>query len=803
MRALADRLSRIVLGRPVLTVALFLCLGAISASVASQLHFDTAFDALLAPDTPELKEVRALLKKAGGNVRLMIALGGKKEGRLPFAKKVVAALRAKPFIRYADVEYPVDFIIDRRIYFAPLAKLKALKEELDREVERARARANPLYVDLEGDEGGTKRDWERLERLEKENAAELELKRVFSSPDGNYLYLQAKPAGTSYDMAAGKVLLDAIKAVVQRQDPEAFGVTVRYAGALPMNQEQHTKMNEDLRRASLIALVLILGLMTLYVRQLAAPLILALPLLTGVAATLAVVQLIFGQLNLVSGFLVSALLGLGIDYEIHLYLRYLEELQQGRRPRAAMEVALRRTLGSNVTAALTTAAAFFAIAIANFRGFREYGLIAGMGVLITLVVACTMLPPLAFMLSRRGKRGLRLFRMDAFRRRFAWPMIAVGTAALFYSVLIAAPQVRWNSNFKKLRGTSEVVDFTFYTERVLGGSLSPAAIYVETMAQARAVRRYLRALQKRESPDKASGVLRSLSLADLVPEHLEEKAKLVAAMRKSLVSVAEEDLEPDDRARVEKALKLTKAKPWTLAEVPEVFQRPFRTIDGEGQFVIVWPRSEMVDEPEIVAWGTALTTIRADLRKQGIPARILGENRIGARVLREMRAEAPLILSAAGIAVVLILIMNTRSATKVVLITGALGVGLAWMLGVMQLVSLEINVFNMAVLATIIGLGLDNAVHIQHRYSEEGRGSLPKVVATTGGASFLASATTAIGFGAAVTAHHNGVQTLGWLALIGFTSTFVASTIFFPAVLRVLEGAQPQGVESDDDRRQP
>lgn len=800
MRALAHRLSRTVLGRPVLTVTLFLCLGAISAYVASHLHFDTAFDALLAPDTPELKEVRELSAKAGGNVRLMIAVGGKQEGRLPFARKVVSALRAKPFIRYADVEFPVDYIIDRRIYFAPLEKLKKLKKELDREVEKARARANPLYVDLEDDEDGTKakKSWERFEKLEKDNAHKLELKRFLKSPDGEYLYIQAKPSGTSYDMAAGKVLLDKIKAVVADQDPKAFGVTVRYAGALPVNQEQHTTMNEDLRRASLIALALILGLMALYIRQLMAPLILALPLLTGVAATLAVVQLTFGQLNLVSGFLVSALLGLGIDYEIHLYLRYLEELKQGRTPRAAMEVALQRTLGSNITAGLTTAAAFFAIAIANFRGFREYGLIAGMGVLITLLVACTMLPPLAFLLSRRGKRGLRLFRMDAFRRRFAWPMIGVGTAALFYSVIIAAPQVRWNSNFKKLRGTSEVVEFTFYTERVLGGSLSPAGIYVETLAQARAVRRYLEPLQR----SKDSGVLRSVSLADLVPEHIAEKGKLVAAMRKNLQSVAEEDLKPEDRKRVEKALKLTKAKPWTLAEVPEVFRRPFRTVDGEGQFVIVWPRSEMVDEPEIVAWGGELTQIREDLRKKGIPARILGENRIGARVLREMRAEAPLILGAAAIAVILILIMNTRSATKVVLITGALGVGLAWMLGVMHLVSLEINVFNMAVLATIIGLGLDNAVHIQHRYSEEGRGSLPKVVATTGGASFLASATTAIGFGAAVTAHHNGVQTLGWLALIGFTSTFTASTIFFPAVLRVLEGAQQQGVESDHDRRQ-
>jgi predicted RND superfamily exporter protein len=801
MRALADRLSRTVLDRPVLTVTLFLCLGAVSAWIASHLHFDTAFDALLAPDTPELKEVRALSAKAGGNVRLMIAVGGKKQGRLPFAKKVVTALRKQTFIRYADVEFPVDYLIDRRIYFAPLEKLKKLKQELDREVQRARARANPLYVDLEDDDddGKKDKDWQRFEKLEKNNAADLELKRFLESPDGKYLYIQAKPIGTSYKMAAGKVLLGQIKAVVAAQDPAAFGVTVRYAGTLPMNQEQHTKMNEDLRRASLIALALILGLMTLYIRQLLAPLILALPLLIGVAATLAVVQLTFGQLNLVSGFLVSALLGLGIDYEIHLYLRYLEELQQGRTPRAAMEVALQRTLGSNITAGLTTAARLLRdlhrqlSRLSRVRPDRRDGRAdhAGGGLHDAPAAGLSAQPP-------RQARAAALF-----RRRLS-------------AALRLADDRRGQRRADLLGGDRRASGALELQLQEAPRHLGDRQVHLLHRARARRVALTGGHLRRDPGPGSRRAALprAAAEIEDLGGAALDLAGRPGARGHGREGQARGRDAqEPrvggrrgsEDRRRQARhpRAEADQGQAWTLKDVPEVFRRPFRTIDGEGQFVIVWPRSEMVDEPEIVAWGGELTRIRADLRAKGIPVGILGENRIGARVLSEMRAEAPLILSAAAIAVILILIMNTRSATKVVLITGALGVGLAWMLGVMHLVSLEINVFNMAVLATIIGLGLDNAVHIQHRYSEEGRGSLPKVVATTGGASFLASATTAIGFGAAVTAHHNGVQTLGWLALIGFTSTFVASTVFFPAVLRVLEGAQQQGVERDNDRRQP
>jgi predicted RND superfamily exporter protein len=409
-------------------------------------------------------------------------------------------------------------------------------------------------------------------------------------------------------------------------------------------------------------------------------------------------------------------------------------------------------------------------------------------VLITLSTTFIMMPPLAFMLSRTGKRGLRLFATTGFRRGLAAAMVAVGTAFVVYSFIVA-PQVKWRTNFREVRGKSENVDFTVYVERSLGGSLSPAGIFVENVVQARKVMAYLDPLTK----SKNSGVQRAISLASMVPKDAAQKVKLIARMRRKLASIAHRKLEAKDRKNVDEALALVKTRPWTIDDVPRVFRRAFETVDGSGQFVVVWPRSEMVEDKEIIAWGKELDRIRSELRARDIPAMILGENRVGARVLQEMRDDAPTIIIAATIAVLLILITDTRSPRAVLLISGSLGVGILWMLGMMHLLDLQINVFNQAVLATVIGLGLDNAVHMQHRYAEEGHGSLPKVVATTGAASFLASATTAIGFGAAVIAHHGGIQSLGWLALVGFTSTFVSSTVFFPAVLRLLECASPLG----------
>ena len=793
--------SALVVSRPWLTLLLALLAGGLGIYLASLLRFDTRFSALLPQDTPEILEVNELQEKAGGTAELIIAVsGGDRQRKLRFGREVVKQLRTRRWIRRADVEFPVDFFLERRLLLLPTERLRRLQEAIDEEVERARARANPLYVDLEGD-GDRPKPWADVDREDSLAQGTL-LKRTYGSPDGRYLFIRVKPHGTISDMAAGKKLLRKIKTDVSAVDPGRHGVFVRYAGGLEINQEQNDRMMQDFKRASLFALVLILLLLTLYVRRIAAPVTLAVPLIVGVSITLGITALTIGQLNLVSGFLISALFGLGIDFEIHLYLRYLEELDVETDRKAAMRQAMFRTLPGCTTAAATTAAAFFAMTISDFRGYREYGLIAGIGVLVTLVVTFIALPPLALLLERRA-RAVRTRRPRQLSARLAWLMVAAGAALLVFS-LVVGPRVRWHNDFRKLRGVSDNVDFSEYVGDLLGGDLTPAAILVKDLQQARQVEDYLDARFKKPG----SWVKQHLSLAAMVPHDVKRRMAIIRQIERSLRSVPLDRLKPDDRKRVTDALRLTRVKPWSVADVPGVFRGQFQTVEGDGQlrssrpcgalrdeaaqFVVVWPRYHTNIDHEIVAWGDVLTRIQAELRGLGIPVKIMDENRISARVLAQMRADAPYVLAAAAVAVLVILIIDFRRVRRVLMVAGTLGVGIAWMLGVMHLWGIDVNVFNQAVLATIIGVGIDNVIHIQHRYLEQGPGSVATVVSSTGSAALLASATTAIGFGAAVTAHHLGIRSLGWLAITGLSCTFIASTVFYPAVLRLLDGPGDQ-----------
>jgi len=781
MKAFVRLYTNLLLTNPWLVLILSLAVGSFFVFQATSLEFDARFHALLPDDTPELLEVEEVQKKAGGTVELVIALEGKDyDKKLAVGRKIAAALDAKKWIQRADVEWPIEFFLDRRLMLMGTDSLKKLQQAIDDEIERAKARANPLYVDLEDEEDQPK-PWSEVDKKDSPHKDAM-LRRTFTDPDDKYLFVRVKPMGSSFDLTMGEDLLGSIKATVNAQHPEKYGVKVRYAGNLEENQEQHEVMGSDFKRAALIALVSILLLMTLYVRRISAPLVLAIPLIIGVGATLGITALTFGKLNLVSGMLVSALFGLGIDFEIHLYLRYLEELTPGGDRKEAMREAILKTMPGCITAGTTTAAAFFAMAISDFKGYREYGLIAGMGVLVTLAFTFLVLPPLALLLCRKGRKPRQSAAVGNLPRRMAWAMALTGGGALIYCAIIA-PQVKWYNDFKALRGNSEKVNFSYYVGDLLGGSLSPAAVLVQDLDQAKKVHDYL----EPKVDTKKFAVKRVLSLYSMVPKDRDKKQPILDNIAASLEEVLEEKLEPGDRKRVEDALKLARIKPWGVKDIPDVFRKQFLTLDGKEQFVVLWPAFPTHVDRKVIAWGQALNKIHKDLRAMGIPVKILDENRIGARVLSEMREDAPIVFFGAGLAVLLLLFLDFRKPTRVLLVAGALGVGIVWMLGVMVIRELWINVFNQAVLATIIGVGIDNVVHIEHRYLEEGKGSVVKVMATTGSAAFLASLTTAIGFGATITAHHLGINSLGWLSIVGLSCTFVASTIFFPAVLRLLE----------------
>src|SRR5690606_340623 len=118
-------------------------------------------------------------------------------------------------------------------------------------------------------------------------------------------------------------------------------------------------------------------------------------ILTASFATVAI-----GELNIISIAFAVLYIGLGVDFAIHFLLRYQEKLENG----LPIEAAIRRS-GGEVGIALASctvanAIGFYAFIPTNYSGVAELGIIAGTGMLVSLLVTFIVGPALLSYLTK-------------------------------------------------------------------------------------------------------------------------------------------------------------------------------------------------------------------------------------------------------------------------------------------------------------------------------------------------------------------------------------------------------------------
>lgn len=196
--------------------------------------------------------------------------------------------------------------------------------------------------------------------------------------------------------------IDRLRVLIQQTQVEVPGVNVGLTGEPVLDYDQMTQSQKDATLASVVSLVLCAVIFIYGYNETGRPIKAALCLVIGLAYTLAFSTLVVGHLNVLTITFVPMLIGLAIDFGVHLITRYEEELRHGKCQKTAILKAMGNTGQGIFTGALTTAGAFIAMIFTDFRGIREMGIICGGGLLLCLVPMMTLLPVLLL----RGKQNV-------------------------------------------------------------------------------------------------------------------------------------------------------------------------------------------------------------------------------------------------------------------------------------------------------------------------------------------------------------------------------------------------------------
>jgi hopanoid biosynthesis associated RND transporter like protein HpnN len=193
-----------------------------------------------------------------------------------------------------------------------------------------------------------------------------------------------------------------LRTLIAETQLEVPGLNVGLTGEPVLEVDEMEQSQKDTIRATVVSLILVALIFIYGYHGTGRPLKATACLLVGLAYTMGFTTLAVGHLNILTITFVPILVGLAIDFGVHLITRYEEELRRGRSERLALEKAMVNTGMGIFTGAFTTAGAFFAMAGTDFKGIQEMGIICGGGLLVCLVPMMTLLPVLLL----RGQQNI-------------------------------------------------------------------------------------------------------------------------------------------------------------------------------------------------------------------------------------------------------------------------------------------------------------------------------------------------------------------------------------------------------------
>ncbi len=746
------------------------------------------FAYLLPADAPSVKDAERLAQRMPAqDTMLMLVVAPDPASREAAGKQALAGVQSIGPELVQQVEGDDSelraFVGAHRHLYVELDDLKLARKTLEAEVAAAKARANPMLIDLDD----APRDTKALDELrQKQQAGESQLaKRSSVSADGRTQVLVIKTAFRGTDVEKDLALMKQLEALAGTIRHEHPSVMIGFAGGPAVTVAEHGALTRGMVLSSLITMLLVGLVLLLHLRSVKILLMLGANILAATIVAFGVAALTVGHLNAATAFLGAIIAGNGVNYGILLVARYLEERRE-HPVEQALSIALAATLRPTLVASLGAAIAYGALAATAFRGFADFALIGGAGMLVCWVCSYVMLP---LMLLRFGrtvtKEPSRLFGravvgLFGFRR----PAIALAVAGTLSigAIVVTARYIAddpFEYDLPKLRSQApdaiasrswlKLSDVTF--GRGLAGLAGQTYIATDRPEQVPAV---VDAMAKLRASHPIVGPTRSI--LDVVPRDQDLKIQELTAIRTLMDTAGIDDPElaklrpPDD------------LRPITAKDLPAGVTAKLTEKDGRiGYIVAVKPGLEFDERNgrDLIKFADAVRQVELG---NGEKVSTAGASVMFADVLTQIQKDGPLItgLAAAGLVVMVLLVVGRSRKSYAVLAASAAGsIG---MVAVCALWGLKINFLDFVSLPITLGLGIDYAINVADRAAEDD----PSVaLRSTGGTVLVCSLTTMIGYASLLVSDNLAIHGFGFASLIGEITCVAAAFVIVPAIVAI------------------
>ncbi len=658
---------------------------------------------------------------------------------------------------------------------------------------------------------------------------------------------------------------DAVQAVLNDVLKDHPHVQAGLSGAIAVGRDEMYYSSQGLEISMGLSFFLIGALLYVAFRMAMAPALALLNLIVGLIWAAGIVAVVVPVLNIMTAMFMIILIGLGIDFSIHIISTFTEMRGKGLSLEAATLAGLQKSGGGVSTGALTTSVAFLALMIGDSRAMSELGLVTAIGLIAVMISSFVLLPVFLVVRERRYekkqlKKGLSaevtlrdltlkpLGKAGLFIQDNPWLSLA---AVVVITILMgfSARQITFNHNMMDLEAEglpSIMLQDTVQDKFDL--SMDFAYLVSESVEESRELRKKAKELPSVASVEDISIFIPSLEEQAKRTPHIEEIHTLMQSAQVAPIKAQDLDLIRQEIERLEmnimefqsmaflggqdkvyrrcteivgsaenppaitvfsniyglfdqgpsivttklntfqdayanyfsaSVLKMANTSPLSLEVLPESIVDRYASKDRSLFLTTVLPSGNIwQDRLFMDQFSTELETVSE--RTTGMPVIMRALFDI---IGRDGRNAAYLTL----VLVYIILLLDFRSFKYALIAMLPLATGAVWMVGLMQLFGFQLDMMNVMALPLILGIGIDDGVHVVHRWRLEGPRSANIVLSSTGKAVLLTSLTTILAFGSMMFSPFRGYASLSYALIFGVGACFFTTIIILPAFMGLLD----------------
>ncbi|RLC55378.1 MAG: multidrug RND transporter, partial [Candidatus Cloacimonadota bacterium] len=631
------------------------------------------------------------------------------------------------------------------------------------------------------------------------------------SPDKDMILILVQPTFTVDEIDKVLVTVNLIDSIIEEEVAKYPGLEAGTTGTMALARDEMESSQKDMNYTTILALILILILFIISFRMWMAPILAGITMIVGIIWTAGFASITVGSLNIMTSMFAVIILGLGIDFSIHIISIYTELRAEGSSIEDAIKETLVKSGGGIVTGALTTAFAFYTLMISNSAGMSQFGLISGSGVILCMLATMFVLPSMLVLRDKISSKKTKKRKVVSTKFMFLGsysrliskhPIMTLSISFIITIILIfSASKIEFDYNYLNMEPAGlKSIELQHLLEDKFDMTPDYAMVTTSSVEESYKIAEEARKL-------KMIGFVSSIS--DFIPskEKQGKRAILINKIRENLnknnkqkpILPSDKDLlieqierlqdniielsqlafmggqdkldkkaktligdfeDPENNGSLGKLLSILDSSDQKILKGVNQFQQGFSTAfknyslsmastdiidldtiptDIKNQFISKSGNHYLVSiYPKESVWNMEFLD-RFKIQMEKLNDRITGMPLVFYTLIDIVGKDGRMAAMLSLIIIFLLLLFDFRNIKLALIAMIPLVIGAIWMIGIMQLFGLRLTLLNVMGLPLILGIGVDDGVHILHRYSVEKKGNISRVFTSTGRAVLITS----------------------------------------------------------------